>query len=237
MRKDLKIINWFTDVTGYIKMSSLLQAMQDAGGDDAEKLGFGKDKVFNVGRRWVISRIAGKVKRMPRNDETIEIVTWPEKNKLFFYPRFTSVQVNGEVCLECDTIWAIIDAETRKPLLPKDTGLILESVPECEKTMTIESKIVPLETNKSFEREVKFTDLDVNNHMNNTVYVDWAYDLIGSKWLEGKELEEFRFAYHTEAKEGEIIKMDYEITDTEVYVLGSVGDRKVYQVYLKFIKL
>ena len=178
MKRDFRVIDWYTDVTGYMRLSTLLRAMQDVAGQDSENLGFGKDKVFNVGRRWVISRIAGKIKHMPKCDEMIQIVTWAEKNKLFFYPRFTAVTKNGETCLECDTIWAIIDAETRKPLLPKDTGVIIDEAPELEKTMKIESKVIVLPTTKSLERKVLFTDLDVNNHMNNTVYVDWAYDLL-----------------------------------------------------------
>lgn len=237
MKKEFKVINWFQDVTGHMRFSSLLQAMQDAAGDDSERIGFGKDKVFDKGYRWVISRIAGKIVRMPRGDETIQVTTFPEKNKLFFYPRFASVSVGEELCLECETIWAIIDHETRKPLLPKECGVVIDPRPECEKTMTLETKMITLATTKSKEREVLFSTLDTNNHMNNTVYVDWAYDLLGSAWVKERELKEFRLAFHTEALEGEIVKMDYEINDTEVYVLGSVGERKVYEVYLRFAKL
>jgi len=237
MKKEYKVINWYQDVTGHIRFSSLLRAMQDAAGDDSEHIGYGKDKVFDKGYRWVIARIAGKIKRMPLGDETMVVTTFPEKNKLFFYPRFTSVSVNGKLALECDTIWAIIDGETRKPLLPKECGVIIDPKPECEKTMTIDSKMIVITPTKSLERKVMFTDLDTNNHMNNTVYVDWAYDLLGSGWIKERQLEEFRMSYHTEALEGETLRMDYEITDTEIYVLGSVGERKVYEVYLKFIKL
>lgn len=237
MKKEFRVINWFQDVTGHMKFSALLRAMQDAAGDDSERLGFGKDKVFDKGYRWVISRIAGKIKRMPDHDETIEVTTFPEKNKLFFYPRFTSVSVGEELLLECDTIWAIIDHKTRKPLLPKECGVILEPHPECEKTMTIETKMISMPTTKSHERQVMFTDLDSNNHMNNTVYVDWAYDLLGSAWLKERQLEEFRIAFHTEALENDVIKMDYEVAENEVYVLGSVGENKIYELYLKFAKL
>ena len=42
------------------------------------------------------------------------------------------------------------------------------------------------------------------------------------------------YAYHTEAMEGETITMKYALKDDILYVIGQVGERKVYEVWMKF---
>ncbi len=222
-------------MTGNCRLSNLLKIIQEIGARDIANKGFGKDKIFDQGMRWVISRIATKVNRIPAYDEEIEIVTFPEPPKWFFLPRFTSVlDMKGNVLLECETIWAVIDFKTRKPVLPNAINLDIEYKDECEKTLGVDSKIVPLETTNTLNRKILFTDCDINQHMNNTVYVEWACDLLGGDYLKSKKLVDWRMAYHTEAKEGETLTMNYALKDDVLYVIGQVGERKVYEVWLKF---
>lgn len=222
-------------MTGNCRLSNLLKIIQEIGARDIANRGFGKDKIFDQGMRWVISRIATKVNRIPAYDEEIEIVTFPEPPKWFFLPRFTSVlDMKGNVLLECETIWAIIDSKSRKPVLPKQINLDIEYGDEFPKTLGVDSKIVPLETDKTLDRKILFTDCDINQHMNNTVYVEWATDLLGGDYLKSKKLVDWRMAYHTEAKEGETLTMNYAFKDDVLYVIGQVGERKVYEVWLKF---
>ena len=222
-------------MTGNCRLSNLLKIIQEIGARDIAAKGFGKDKIFDQGMRWVISRIATKVNRIPAYDEEIEIVTFPEPPKWFFLPRFTSVlDMKGNVLLECETIWAVIDFKTRKPVLPNAINLDIEYKDECEKTLGVDSKIIPLETTNSLDRKILFTDCDINQHMNNTVYVEWATDLLGGDYLKSKKLVDWRMAYHTEAKEGETLTKNYALKDDVLYVIGQVGERKVYEVWLKF---
>ncbi len=222
-------------MTGNCRLSNLLKILQEIGARDIAAKGFGKDKIFDQGMRWVISRIATKVNRIPAYDEEIEIVTFPEPPKWFFLPRFTSVlDMKGNVLLECETIWAVIDFKTRKPVLPNAINLDIEYKDECEKTLDVDSKIIPLETTNTLDRKILFTDCDINQHMNNTVYVEWACDLLGSEYLKSKKLVDWRMAYHTEAKEGETLTMRYALKDDVLYVIGQVEERKVYEVWLKF---
>ena len=222
-------------MTGNCRLSNLLKIIQEIGARDIANRGFGKDKIFDQGMRWVISRIATKVNRIPAYDEEIEIVTFPEPPKWFFLPRFTSVlDMKGNVLLECETIWAVIDFKTRKPVLPNAINLDIEYKDECEKTLGVDSKIIPLETTNTLNRKILFTDCDINQHMNNTVYVEWACDLLGGDYLKSKKLVDWRMAYHTEAKEGETLTMNYVLKDDVLYVIGQVGERKVYEVWLKF---
>ena len=229
------VLSRYVDFTGQMRLSSLLHLIHEAAGRDSAALGFGKDKVFDRGNRWVISRCAATVKRLPLYCDDIQILTYPKKNKWFFYPRFTSVSsLSGELLAECETIWAVIDAVSRKPLLPKESGIIINAETSVQETMDIDTKIPSFQPTESVQRKVLFSDLDLNRHMNNTTYADWSYDLLGSEYLSNKRLAEFRFAYHTEAVENEMITENYCLVGDEFYVLGFSGSTKIYEVYLKF---
>ncbi|MCQ2773109.1 MAG: thioesterase [Bacilli bacterium] len=235
MRKQFDIRTCDSDATGALSLSDLLIHMQEVAGDDSHNLGFGKDKVFDQGLRWVISRTSAKVLRMPKYGERVEIITVAEPNKMFFYPRFTALRtVDGELLLESESIWAIIDYKTRKPVLPKASGIVIGASESIEKELSFDTKIPAIETTEEADRKVLFSDIDINGHMNNTKYVEWAYDLLGSEYLKNKQLSDFKLSYHTEAKEGETITQKFSKTEKEFYVIGSVGERKVYEVYLKF---
>ena len=159
MRQKTRILSCYCDKTGNCRLSHLLKILQEIGARDIAARGFGKDKIFDQGMRWVISRISTKVNRIPAYDEEIEVVTFPEPPKWFFLPRYTTVlDKDGNVLLECETIWAVIDFKTRKPLLPNQFGLNIEYKDECEKTFELDSKIVPLETTNTLERKILFTD-------------------------------------------------------------------------------
>ena len=62
-------------------------------------------------------------------------------------------------------------------------------------------------------RAVSFTDLDRNGHMNNTRCMDWIADLLPSSFHAGHTVKEFTVCYLTESREGELIRMNWELTD------------------------
>ena len=62
-------------------------------------------------------------------------------------------------------------------------------------------------------RYVNFTDLDRNAHMNNTKYLDWIYDLLGSRFHGSHTIREFTVCYLNEAREGQKLDMSWDFPE------------------------
>ena len=60
-------------------------------------------------------------------------------------------------------------------------------------------------------RTVRYTELDVNGHMNNARYLDWLDDLLTADFHQNHTPREFTVCYLSEAREGETIELNWEL--------------------------
>ena len=57
-------------------------------------------------------------------------------------------------------------------------------------------------------RQVKYSDLDSNSHVNNAVYADIVCDTLPLDWLVEREIKKFGIMYQKEALAGQVIELD-----------------------------
>ena len=73
--------------------------------------------------------------------------------------------------------------------------------------------LVPRAMEHSCQRDVCFTDLDRNGHMNNTRYMDWIDDLLPSDFHREHPVKEFAVRYHSEAREGQRLDLHWDFVE------------------------
>ena len=119
-----------------------------------------------------------EIKRLPRCNEKITVCTYPGKDLAMLYPRyFYILDENNNVIIRASSIWALIDAKTRKVIVDKDT--IKKLPPETsEYELPLPGKIAASEEKNLIEtRTIHYSDLDFNCHMNNVRYVELLMDV------------------------------------------------------------
>lgn len=156
----------------------LLGMLQDAAGLHADELGFGYEQMVISQTFWVLTRQNLVMDQWPLWGDTVRIVTWPRPLNGPIATRDFEIYVGDRKYGECTTGWMILDGKTRKPSkqvidgervqVRKDYALAINptKVPFQEDARSI--KIV----------EVRNSDLDMNNHVNNTKYAQWILDAI-----------------------------------------------------------
>ena len=88
-------------------------------------------------------------------------------------------------------------------------------------------------------RDVCFTDLDRNGHMNNTKYMDWIDDLLPSAFHEEHPVKEFTVCYHSEAREGQNLALSWDFLDdgclrVDAHRKGEQRDELVFSAKMLF---
>jgi acyl-ACP thioesterase len=82
--------------------------------------------------------------------------------------------------------------------------------------------MIPRDMAECCSRTVRFTDLDVNGHMNNCRYLDWIDDLLPSGFHKHHQIREFSLCYLSEIREGETLDLHWELSDGPVLNVEAV---------------
>ena len=144
-----------------------------------------------------------QITRLPKENETITVETWPMPTTRTAYPRSTvAYDEQGQELFRCISLWVLMDVNTRTMILPGKSGVELEGTLRGIELANPRSLALHTGNNRR-SRSVCFTDLDVNGHMNNTRYLDWIMDLLPSAFHRHRPVKDFTLCYMSEALEGQ----------------------------------
>ena len=202
------------DRFGRLKPAMLLMYAQEVAGHHSDLLSFTYDALASKGLFWAVIRNRVQITRLPKENETITIETWPMPTTRTAYPRSTvAYDAQGQELFRSVSLWVLMDANTRTMILPGKSGVELEGTLRGNELASPRSLALrPMENSRS--RSVCFTDLDVNGHMNNTRYLDWIMDLLPSDFHRNHPVKDFTLCYMNEALEGQDLTLTWD-TDSD----------------------
>ena len=198
------------DFTGRIFMGVLGNHLLNAAGNHSSRRGGGIGALHETRHTWVLSRLSVEMTEMPRQNEHIEIHTWVESvMKLFTNRNFSIHRADGTVLGYARSVWAMSDMETRRPcdLLALYDGDILNYV------VSAEENVCPIEGHGRFRfrepelvrtLDVRYSDIDINRHVNSIKYMEHILDLFSREELE-RGLRRFEIAYKAESRMGDTL--------------------------------
>ncbi len=207
------ITDLVVDCFGRLKLSSLLYFAQEAAGQHSELLGSGYETLARQKLFWAVTRHKVQISRLPRRGETITLETWPMPTTKVAYPRSVlAYDAEGKELFRAISLWVLMDAENRTMVLPGRSGVeVMGTLRGTE--LASPHSLVPRALTRSTERTVTYSYLDRNGHMNNTRYLDWVSDLLPSAFHRQHEAREFTVCYASEAMEGQVIRLDWELSE------------------------
>lgn len=200
LEKRLKIKSFDVGYDGRVKLSFILNHMQDIAGEHAAALGVSIRELHKKNLAWVLSRYHIIFVGHPKWGDDIVLRTWPySKEKHFSLREFEALDDTNEQLLRATSSWMIINLSTRKPVSPGD---VLPDYPVNPVRM-IADKFSNLAIDDAYENaldfRVRLNDLDVNGHVNHTVYVEWAIESIPAQFRKDHLIKEIEIVYRGEA--------------------------------------
>ena len=217
---------------GRLKPSVLLYFVQEISGQHAARLGAGWEALAEKKLFWAIIRHKIHITRMPTAGETIRLETWPMPTTRTAYPRATvAYDAQGNELFRTLALWVLMDPENRTMVLPGRSGV---EVPGILRGLELDTpgSLSPAELENSRVRQVSFTELDRNGHMNNTRYLDWIDDLLSSDFHSAHTPEQIHLCYLSEAREGDEISLKWSpLEDNVLRVEATREDGKVTRIF------
>lgn len=206
------------DVNNHVKLPKLLSYCLFVSGKQSYELGQSDDFVLEeFGLVWIITDYEVTINRLPKFTETITIETEAVSyNKFFCYRTFKIYDEAGQLLIEVLTYFALMDHQTRKvsPILD-DIVAVYDA--EFVKKIQRAPKMTVLENPISIDYRVRYFDIDMNGHVNNSIYLDWMYDALGYDFLSTHRPSRLQLKYSREVSAGGIVSSNYQMDGLTSY--------------------
>ena len=231
--QDYEVTDIAVDCYGRMKTSMILFLAQEVAGRHCVSLSVDYDTLAAKRMFWAVTRHRVQITRLPVRGETIRIETWPMPTTRVAYPRsVVAYDAEGNECFRSISLWVLMDLDKRNMILPGKSGI---EVAGTLRGMELDSPsgLVAKTLQNSRSRQVCFTDLDRNGHMNNTKYMDWIDDLLPSQFHQQHSPREFTVCYLSESREGPILDMSWDFLEEGILQVDAHrnGDEKAERVF------
>ena len=169
---------------------------------------FGMTRLNPIHRTWVLSRLAIEMDEMPAQYSRFTVETWVESAMRYFTNRnFHVVAEDGRTLGYGRSVWAMIDTDTRQPadLLAIDDGAINAWIDKERPCPIAKSSRAKVDKDAPAVRtiETRYSDVDVNGHVNSIKYVEHTLDLFPLDWYKEHMLHRIEIAYVAESHAGD----------------------------------
>ena len=221
--QDFSILSYFVDSKSQLASHQLLLMMQEVAWAHVDKHNIGWDYLCRFNQFWAITRLHVKIIRMPKWNETVRLKTWGKLSEgLSHFRDHEMVDQEGNVIVEATSTWVILDFTTGRPQkvenLPsylyvnEHRNAIVENAPKIKQMAFSEEERI--------FKPVVFSDLDVNQHVNNSKYLQFAVDAFEIDYIRGHRLKEFFINYVWQAKAGDHYAVQYQEVTPDNFITG-----------------
>lgn len=214
-RKTYTVTDNATDRFDRIRPSMLLFFVQDAATSHCVGLGMDWDSMAAKGMFWAVTRTKVEILRLPMHGETVTVETWPMATTRVAYPRATAIyDANGELLARTVSLWVLMDLEKRTMILPGKSNLEFTGA-DLGTELKPPAGLPSINGEAVSARTVRYSDLDINGHLNNCRYLDWVDDLMDSDFHRAHILREMVICYIAEAREGQELTQEWTQNDED----------------------
>ncbi|NOU58965.1 acyl-[acyl-carrier-protein] thioesterase [Marinifilum caeruleilacunae] len=203
--QSFRIGSFDSDFKGRVKLTSICNYLQEIAGMHADALNWGIDKLMQQNLSWVLTRLKVKVLQYPKWTEEITVETWPTGIEGLFGNRdFRILDSQGNAIILASSSWLIINLKSKRPARPHS---IIENAKfeNAEKVFPspLQKLVTKVNSQSSLEVNVHFSDIDINQHVNNVKYIKWIIDSCPIEKLQSNCIDEFMINFLHEAKYNE----------------------------------
>ena len=224
-QKDFEVRSYQVDPEGKLSLTALSNLFQEIAWRHADSADFGRN-LQEQDLSWILSRIEIKCENLPSWGDSIKVYTAGRGvDKLFAFREFLITNPAGDILAQAMSSWVLMNVVTKRIFRPEN-ALPAKLFDPNEKPAWQPEKIRLVgEKLKSEKLKVRHSDLDLNNHVNNTSYVQWVENILREN---GCHTLPFLINYLAECVMGDELAIHLYKHQAHYLVQGTVGDKQVF---------
>lgn len=214
----------------------ILAFLEDIATYHSGLVGYGVNDIERNKGAFLILDWSLEVKKRLCFNDTIKVKTYAlptDKPSFNCYRNFEIYDEKDELIATATSKWLFYNFEQRK--IVKLDAQALELFKPEGNLQEAEEKVTKLKEPTSYEKmieyEVRRANIDVNNHMNNLVYLKLANEILPDEVYFADELNNLRITYKHQIKLGEIVKIYYTMEeDKHIVTIKSQDEGKLHAI-------
>ena len=210
LRLENKIPSYDVSLNGQTKFYTLCNMLLDSAAAHANQFRFGYHDMQKENVYWVLSRFHMVMHGYPRMDDQVKVETWPKgPDKLFFMRDYRMLSEDGDLLTAATTAWLVLDGETGRPRrMDQNKSLLQFHVDDFHAIENVPEKLpVITEPDRQMPVLARYSDLDINKHVNAVKYIEWVQDCYPQERYEEQNVKEFQINYQAETRFGEEVEI------------------------------
>ena len=196
------------DLFNQCRPSALLGVLQEAAAEAADALHVSRAETLAAYNSfWMLVRLWYRLERPIPMGERLTIETWHRGGRSASTYRDFDIYAGGARIGEAVSTWVLADQDTHK-LLPMSSVREFEGTDGGErcKEKLLGRVRLPAEMALAERRRLHYSDTDVNGHVNNNRYADFACDALHLETLgAGRFVSALQIGFLNECRPGEIL--------------------------------
>lgn len=176
---------------------------------------------------WIIAKQTLHLDQPITYNDTIEFSTVAGHSSHVAFPRYYFIKKDNQIIGTCSSIWTLIDIQKRRMTSPKRIGL---TIPNMNHDVFLEEPHnidIDLDMKHITTRQVLYSDIDTNQHMNNTRYIQWALDCIDYSIHQKAYISDITIQYKKEVRPLEFVELYIGHKDNR-YIVEGKNDKETF---------
>lgn len=202
-----------------LKPCCLLEFLQDLASEHADTNDFGYNFVRSQNLAWYLLKYRMEFNNYPENIFNLKIKTEPRGyNKLFAFRDFI-ISSDDKILGRVASSWGLVDLTNKTMANPSE---VLKDIPDMtpfekkENDLNYSKIRLPEKFDKEKIFEIRFDDLDVNGHVNNSNYIVWAFETLDFEFRKEYKLKTLDLLFKKEVMYGNDIS-------SELFLEGNIS--------------
>ena len=200
------------DTKNEVFLPVLWSFMQETAWHHADHLRVGYSDLVEQQYFWVLSRLSIQMEEYPRWGDRIKVKTWlAGVGRLFALRHFSITGSRSNLLGTGKSAWLVLDLKNRRPqrIEPvfKHIEHLFDDLPSGEEPKKLPAPVCPKMV-KSYT--VRYSDIDMHHHVNNTKYIEWVLDSYPFEMNQTHRIHTFEINFLAESSYGDAISIHTE---------------------------
>lgn len=134
-------------------------------------------------KSWVMTKLEIEINKLPRLSQSIDLRTWSKGTDRFKgYRNYSMLDASGTILFNAQSQFIFLDLQAKKPsIFSRDEFPNFVSIDKENFDYHVDSwRITPINSDQfdeTYDYQLRFSDFDINRHLNNTTYFEILEDI------------------------------------------------------------
>jgi len=217
----IELKSYELDHRGEMPLWVIYRFLQEAAEYNAVDLGFDTESMLKQSLTWMLVRLQLRVGSVPTQRTTVRAETWPSAVESRFALRDFRLWWNNAAkpFAVASSAWLLFDVNRKRPVVVENI-LGREHLKRTEHMVHDPFPSITPSGDPDFTVEftVRRADLDLNDHVNNTNYVEWLAEAVPEPVWRGNAVTALDIEYKRAVQFGEKVRIDTYAVDGSTYL-------------------